>query len=297
MPSVTSPQKSILKSPSHVSKNSPNPPTLSQDERNRHLALQHAHLLQYRKDIEARNLASTETLLDLPSVPTTTPSKPSSADTKLVKDALRTFQPSDFDALIEERNIDHRCGYVFCPERNRRQDTSKRYQIVTGRKGGDFKVVEPKELEKWCSDDCGRMALYLRVQLSEEPAWTREWQAAESVELYNERTSENSSSDDSIKLSQRASDMRELSGTMQNLSERMTELAIERGDKGNIENLSAKVAINLKENVHGRRDMPIPPSVEDGTGGSVEGYIPSGRYGKKPNCAPDEDEEDLMPTI
>lgn len=297
MPSVTSPQKSILKSPSTVTKDGPTPPTLSRDERNHQLALQHAHLLQYRKDIEARNLASTETLLDLPSFSTASPSKPSPADTKRVKDALKTFQPSDYDALVEERNIDHSCGYVFCPEKNTRPDASKRYKIVTGNKGTDFRIMEPSELEKWCSDECGKMALYLRVQLSEEPAWSREWQTADLVELHSERMSAKPNQDDNFMTAQQVSEQQSSANAKQHLNDRMAELAIERGDRGNIESLSAKVAVDLKENVHEKYTVPIPPSVDSHIGGSIEGYVPSGRYVRKRTSAPDEDYEDLMPTI
>lgn len=285
--------RTSLKSSSRTTKDSPTQPTLSRDERNRQLALQHAHLLQYRKDIEARNLASTETLLDLPSFPTTSPSEPSTHDINVFRDALKTFQPSDYDALVEERNIDHRCGYVLCPRKNRSRDASRKYRIVTGSKATDFKVVEPKELEKWCSDECGKMALYLRVQLSDEPAWAREWQAAKLVELYSERMS----GDDSTKLARQASEKRALSDTEQRLNERTTELAIERGDKGKTESLPAKVAIDVKENVYGEHMVPIPPCADNNTGGSIEGYVPTCKHVGKQPPGREEKEEDWMPTI
>ncbi|KAL8932760.1 MAG: hypothetical protein Q9216_006692, partial [Gyalolechia sp. 2 TL-2023] len=297
MPSFTSPRKSILKSSSNTTKDGLKPPTLSRDERNRQLALQHAHLLQHRKDIEARNLVSTERLLDLPSFSTAS-SETSITDTKVVKDALKTFQPSDYDALVEERNIDQKCGYVLCTRKNRSRDLSQKYRIITGSKEADFKVVEPKELEKWCSDECGRMALYLRVQLSEEPAWTREWQAAEPIELYSERILANAKSDDSIELVWQASEKRAFSDTKQRRNDRMTELAIERGDRGKIESLSAKVAMDVKENAHADYKVPIPPRAENTIGGgSIEGYVPTGKHVEKQPPALDEDEEDLMPTI
>jgi len=36
-----------------------------------------------------------------------------------------------------------------------------------------MKFVEKKKLERFCSDICARQGLWLRVQLSTEPAWTR----------------------------------------------------------------------------------------------------------------------------
>ena len=34
-------------------------------------------------------------------------------------------------------------------------------------------MVEREETEKWCGEECARRALYIRVQMSELPAWER----------------------------------------------------------------------------------------------------------------------------
>ncbi|KAI4148049.1 MAG: hypothetical protein L6R39_002908 [Caloplaca ligustica] len=297
MPSATSPPKSILKPSPAVSKDAPTPPTLSREERNRQLALHHAYLLQSRKDIEARNLASTETLLDLPSSPSALPSEPSATDIQVLKDALRSFQPSDFDALIEERNIDHKCGYIFCPKENRSQNASGEYHIVTGRKMTEFKVVRSRELERWCSDECGKMGLYLRVQLSEEPAWTREWRAGGSLELYHEKMKREASGND---LSRSVPPEIKVTGpeaTAQDMQERMKDLAVERGDKSNINRASTKFAIRVKENEQRGQSAPAPPSTEDNHEGSIEGYVPKGKHDMNRATGQEEDVEDIMPTI
>ena len=94
---------SILKKFKPPSTILPSPPAArAQDERNKETALYHARLLQQRKDVEALILASTETLLNLPSSPSADPACPSSSDALLVKDALKPFQLSDYDVLIEE---------------------------------------------------------------------------------------------------------------------------------------------------------------------------------------------------
>ncbi|KAL8973814.1 MAG: hypothetical protein Q9197_001947 [Variospora fuerteventurae] len=279
MPSGIQPRKSILKPSSTASKDASTSPTPSREERNRQAALHHANLLQYRKDIEARNLSSTETLLDLPSSPSATSQQPSTADFQTVKDALRTFQPSEFDALVEERNIDRRCGYMLCSQNNRRQDHGGKYRIVTGKREIDFKVVDPKDLGRWCSDECGKMALYLRVQLSKEPAWTRDWQADKPLELYNE--GERSAKRHDIGQSISSIVVTAEEGRRENMQERMKDLAVERGDRTNIDRVSTKVAIRVKENEHGGRRTPRPPSREDGEEGAIEGYIPKGKHGTK----------------
>ncbi|KAL8988567.1 MAG: hypothetical protein Q9177_002382 [Variospora cf. flavescens] len=296
MPSGVQPRKSILKPSSTAFKDASTPPTPSREERNRQAALHHAQLLQYRKDIEARNLSSTETLLDLPSSPSANSQQPSTADVQTVKDALRTFQPSDFDALVEERNIDHRCGYVLCSQSKRRQDHGGKYRIVTGKRERAFKVVDPKDLGRWCSDECGKMALYLKVQLTEEPAWTRDWQADKPLELYNEE--ERSAKRHDIGQSMSSVVVTAEEGRRENMQERMKDLAVERGDRTNVDRVSTKVAIRVKENEHGGRRSPRPPSREDGEEWTIEGYVPKGRHGTKRLLEQQEDDvADILRTI
>ncbi|KAL8754497.1 MAG: hypothetical protein Q9184_005094 [Pyrenodesmia sp. 2 TL-2023] len=294
MPPAMSPPKSILKPSFTVSKDTPTAPTLSWEERNRQVALRHAHSLQHRKDIETRNLDSTEILLEFPSSPSASPSVPSSADLQMIKDALKTFQPSDFDALVEERNIDCRCGYMLCPRRNRSPGSCGKYRIVTGRKDIDFKVVDPKELARWCSDECGKMALYLRVQLSVEPAWTREWKDEKSLELYTEkeerraRERRHGQPNSSILVTGPES-------RGEDVQARMRDLAVERGDKNDVDRVSGKVVVNVKESKG--RGAPVPPSIEDNQGGAIEGYVPTCKKISKRISGEEEYPEDIIPMI
>ncbi|KAL8807834.1 MAG: hypothetical protein Q9182_000483 [Xanthomendoza sp. 2 TL-2023] len=283
-----------------ASKDSPAPSSLSRGDRNRQLALHHAHLIQIRKDIESLILTSTETLLDLPTATTASPSEPSAADTKTVKESLRPFQPSDYDALVEERNIDHKCGYVLCRRENRRQNRKSKYRIVTGSghgRGSNLKVVEPKELERWCSDECGKMALYLRVQLSEEPAWMRDWQTNEPLELYEEIEREARMHDGNNSVP-RAAMKPQVSDAQQTLAIRMKDLAVERGEGNNTSKAFARVAVNVRENDPKEQVSPLPPSTDSKHAGSIEGYIPIGNPLTKQQSGQHEDaEDDMMPTI
>ncbi|KAL8689575.1 MAG: hypothetical protein Q9218_004779 [Villophora microphyllina] len=290
MLSTNSAGKSILKSSSSISKDSPRPPTLSRDERNRQVALHHARLLQDRKDIESEILISTEKLLDLPSSNNASSSEPSAEDTATVKEALRPFQPSDYDALIEERNINRHCGYILCPSQNRSQNTNGKYRIITGKKS-NLKVVETKDLERWCSNDCGRKAMYLRVQLSTKPAWTRDCIAGDPLKLYDERDiCEAGGPNRNGAVSQPLD-------TGEESKSRMKDLAVERGDRDKIDKVSTKVAIRVKENLPELQDVPVPPSTQDNHGGSIEGYVPMGKDAPKPTTGRGKDEDDLMSTI
>ena len=69
------------------------------------------------------------------------------------------FQPSDYDALIEERHVNGRCGYTLCANAPRKQ--------------GPKAPWLRNKVENWCSDDCAKKALYVKAQLSETPAWER----------------------------------------------------------------------------------------------------------------------------
>ncbi len=290
MPSAASPPKSILKPSSAITKDSPVPSTLSREERNRQLALHHANLIQYRKDIESLIHTSIETLLEIPTSLNASSLEP---DRHTVKEALKPFQPSDYDALIEERNINHRCGYVLCRNGNRKQDTRSKYRIVAGK---DFRVVASKELEKWCSDQCGRMALYLRVQLNEEPAWTREWEAGEPLELYDERVRLSEIRDSEGPALQPSMTM-EGSKAEPNMAIRLKDLAVERGDKDATAKASSRVAVDVKENIRTEQEMPVPPKADNTHADSIEGYIPIRKNISEWTAGHDEDAEDLMPTI
>lgn len=164
------------KQPKSILKSSPYPATSkTKADRDREVAFYHANLIQQRKDIEFEILLSTETLIDYPLARAPYgASNPSPADAEAFKNYLRPFQPSDYDALIVERNINENCGYALCPNARVKQEGGGSHRLIyrSGR-AKDFRIVEKGELEKWCSDACARRALYVKVQLSETAAWER----------------------------------------------------------------------------------------------------------------------------
>ncbi|KXL51062.1 MAG: hypothetical protein FE78DRAFT_136598 [Acidomyces sp. 'richmondensis'] len=163
------PVKSIIK------QQAPLPPNISdehkakaeRDRKNLKIALRHAYLIQYRKEIESRILNSITTLLDYPD------HLPLSADeSQAVAELLRDFQPSDLDALVEERRIDGKCGYVLCANapRSATMGRSASWKVKEG--GQDF-----------CSSKCVRQTLSIKAQLCEIPAWERTPQQHVSIVL------------------------------------------------------------------------------------------------------------------
>ncbi|PLB34991.1 Rtr1/RPAP2 family protein phosphatase [Aspergillus candidus] len=161
------------------------PNQTSSDPRHLAIALHHAHRIQSQKDTEALILDHILDLITLPSSPTADPAAPSPTDAHALKSALVPFQPSDYDNLIQERNIEGHCGYPLCPRPHRTENASSTgangsYRITWGAKGSgpggrgrSMNIVPRESLEKWCSDDCAERALYIRVQLAAEPVWER----------------------------------------------------------------------------------------------------------------------------
>ncbi|ESZ92853.1 hypothetical protein SBOR_6761 [Sclerotinia borealis F-4128] len=200
--------KSILKKASHptttntttittnTSPNSNSNPT-TKSTRDLEVALYHARLIQERKEIELEILYSTETLIEYPLSGTP---HPSPADVSAFKAALRPFQPSDYDALILERNLDQRCGYTLCANPRPRDSRGGQWRLLgMSGKAKDFRITKKEDAEKWCSDTCARKALYVRVQLSECPAWERSGgSSAMKIDLLDEHKTEEDSVMDGI---------------------------------------------------------------------------------------------------
>lgn len=136
----------------------------------REIAIQHAKVLQHRKDLEAEILDSLILLSEFPPTrgPQYSASRPAPADADGFKTHVRLFQPSDYDDLIEERNVNGLCGYTLCPRPHIRTGGGGEWKLT-----GAGEIVRRKDFEKWCAHACARRALYVKVQLNETAAWER----------------------------------------------------------------------------------------------------------------------------
>jgi len=238
MASSRTPKSILKKTPTPYSASAPR-----SEERNREIALHHANLIQQRKDIELEILLSTETLIDYPLAgPPYDASNPSPTDAQNFKTHLRPFQPSDYDALIQERNINEHCGYTLCPKPRAKDSGGGKFRLVgMYGKAKDFKVVEKWEVEKWCSEECAKRALWVRLQLGDGPAWERGGYGGE-VELMDEPKS----TEDVVAEKLEAMDLDGYES--QEKKQNSADLALERGDRG----LAAKnglVDFTIKENM------------------------------------------------
>ena len=257
--------KSILKKT--ASDVAAKPAAKTREERHREIALYHANLIQSQKDVEAAITTSIETLIDFPSSPSSTSAHPATADIEEFTRLIYIFTPSDYDDLIEERRIDHRCGYVFCT--NAPKTTPGGRLKIVGGSSANAKIVARNKAEAWCSKACAKRALFVKVQLMEEPAWSRRAGSGPELEILTADVESEIASKKEGRLDVEGDD----------LEGKMRELALERGDGEK----PARSAGMVSDVVVERDAVKVPTApVHDGEekGDAIEGYVPIGNSKK-----------------
>ncbi|CAG7958287.1 unnamed protein product [Penicillium olsonii] len=247
------------------------------------IALQHAQQIQTQKDAEDVILNHILDLLDLPSSPSANPATPTQEDANKFKFSLIPFRPSDYDNLILERNYGDLCGYTLCPCKHRKQNHAPGggFQFKYGPKGSgpggrgrSVDIVPQDQVEKWCSDACAERALWIRVQLSEEPVWERRGDNTRgtNILLLEEARAKRLLAPAATGTVSGVVD--EMNNLMLANGDRSRELAMERGDTSSV-NRNGRVPITLQENASGNHRSGAPQMrPDDVTGGSIEGYVP-----------------------
>lgn len=302
------PQPRQQKKPASQKKPGPDPRHLA-------IALHHAHRIQAQKDAEALILDRILELISFPSSPSADPACPSASDVAAFKSAIVPFQPSDYDNLILERNIEGLCGYVLCPREHRKEDPKAKYRILWGAKGSgpngrgrEMKVVPREKLEMWCSEECAERAMYVRVQLTEDPVWERRADdtRGKDILLLEEVRAKKAGNNGkgkgkeavSTTAGEVADGMRKLDvdggSESADMADRMNrlaiadasdgskELALERGDS-NPAFRSGRVDVQIVEKDNPSSSHVTAPVLrpEDREGGSIEGYTPKERHGTR----------------
>jgi len=232
-------------------------------------AIQHAHLIQEQKSIILKTLNSIEELSDYPSASTA-----SASETATFLSAMVDFQPSDYDALIEERHVNGRCGYTLCANAPRKQ----------GPKAPWLK----NKVENWCSDDCAKKALYVKAQLSETPAWERRAGDRTPLVLYGGAGAAKTTQTTQLPLRQKPS----------STTNNDRDLAYERGEVDKV--ADAKMDKVIKADVHENSIISsvMPPTTtrfaDSDVHDLIEGYQPRGvQQGNRITIkSGDSDEED-----
>jgi hypothetical protein len=296
--------KSILKKTSPPTNP---PPSASKPDNERHLeiALHHANLIQQQKDVERDILRASMALIEFPSAPDANPARPTQSDASQFKNLIVPFQPSDYDSLIEERNIADLCGYALCPRPPKRAPLAGKLQFIDTKDRG-VQIVNKKELEIWCSDDCARRALYVKVQLNEEPAWMRRGGIGDKIDLLIDDVKEHHhtvlplrpkrqehtvATDNSLEEAEEDIDEEEEAWALRD--EAMEELARERGDQNSTMSKKDIIKATIEEKMAVK--APVAPSLENETADpvhvTIEGYTPKIDTSKNPKSKPGQDED------
>ncbi|KAF2125194.1 hypothetical protein P153DRAFT_370509 [Dothidotthia symphoricarpi CBS 119687] len=284
--------KSILKKAAAPAEGAPGAKPVN--ERHLQVALHHANIIEQRKVVEGDVLDAIIALLDYPTSPAADPTRPSPADALYFRKAMIPFQPADYDSLIEERNIADKCGYALCPRPKRKAPSTARKQFIDTDKG--VEIVDRKVLEVWCSDDCARRALYVKVQLSEEPAWLRQGGYADNIELMVDNTKEHNTAlplrvkqQNSTPAPADEEDV-DIEAAWSARDDAMADLAIERGEKpGQLSKANNDLILDQIAERDTASAPPQPPSLPAQTSGAtmaIEGHVP------RINRVDEDDDED-----
>ncbi|KKK14598.1 hypothetical protein ARAM_005836 [Aspergillus rambellii] len=290
----TNARRSPLKPQRKPSKPEPDPRHLA-------IALHHANRIQAQKDTQDLILNRILELVELPSSPSADPAAPSPEDAHKFKAALVPFQPADYDNLVLERNIEGLCGYGLCPREHRKDNSRGTFRITWGARGSgpggrgrEMNIVPREKVEMWCSDECAERAMYIRVQLAEEPVWERradDLRAKELLLLEEGRAAQKGKA-----VPRNPASYKEVLGQLDNLHMDMTpepsavadeimklsvqdptpsrELALERGDL-NPALHTGRVNVQIQENMNPNATVTVPAMRPgDEKGGSIEGYMP-----------------------
>lgn len=102
-------------------------------------------------------------------------------DTNLLKFFSRFFTQQSYDELVEERNIEHQCGYLLCDSAPKHQvrrlshlggcmETATRYQIWNRKPS---MILPNTYLSQYCRKEHYQASLFYRNQLSQEALFAR----------------------------------------------------------------------------------------------------------------------------
>ncbi|KAI0848121.1 hypothetical protein F5Y00DRAFT_98725 [Daldinia vernicosa] len=240
----------------------------------REAAIQQARIIQQQQAFEDEIQDSIIELAKLPlattsssSTSTYDSSNPSPSDADTFRQLVRLFQPGDYEDLIEERNTLKKCGYALCPRPRLRLGPGGEYKLV-GWGRSDFGIVPRKELERWCSRECARRAMYVKVQLGETAAWERAGISSIRIDLLDEPKQAKEEEDDATRQLER-----ELQSVERKAAQDAKDLALERGDAADKPS-TRKIKLTIREK--SVKMAPQEPTLDkDGEGHLVlDGYKP-----------------------
>ncbi|KAK0643321.1 Rtr1/RPAP2 family-domain-containing protein [Cercophora newfieldiana] len=226
--------KGILKKPKSTPGITAPPPSESTPlPLEQQIAIQQAKLLLQQRGEEIKPPVSLDVFERLSQFPVArsdsfSAANPSPEDVHEFIEAIQEFMPREYQDLIEERNCLGNCGYALCPRPRRKYNGE--FRILSS---GIAKVAD---LNMWCSDDCARRALFIKVQLDNPSYIKKDGQLVVKIELDDEK--KHPSRRQPPKIGDAEVDESELAKSMERLevdkktqtTRDKTALAVERGD-------------------------------------------------------------------
>lgn len=280
------PPKGILKKPKSSAVAAPPPSEPAPLPREQQIAIAQAQLLLRQRGEEIKPpvpLEVFERLSQFPTVrePCFSAANPSPDDAREFINTVADFMPREYMDLIEERNCLGNCGYTLCP-RPRRQFVGEFKVLRTG-------VAKTADLNMWCSDECARRALFIRVQL-ENPSYLRkDGKMLVKIELREEgqiapKKQPEKKPDDVDKLAHAVEEI--YIDKKQQTARDATMLATERGDN---QVLGRQVDVTIREKTS---TAPAKaPDLDDEAHLMIEGHRPT--FGTKNED--DDSDDDFLP--
>lgn len=178
-PPASSQPKGILKKPKAPAVAAPPPDEPTPRPREQQIAIHQAQQLLRQRGEEVKPPVPLEVFERLSEFPIRrsgfSAANPSPDDAREFITALEDFMPREYLDLIEERNCVGNCGYTLCPK-PRRSFKGEFKVLPTG-------VARTADLNMWCSDDCARRALFIKVQLDNPSYIRREGKMVVKIEL------------------------------------------------------------------------------------------------------------------
>ncbi|KAK3352279.1 hypothetical protein B0T25DRAFT_181189 [Lasiosphaeria hispida] len=209
--------------------------------REQQITLHQAQQLQRRLEEEIKPPVPIETferLTQLPRVrrPSLSAARPPPDDVREFLNAVQDFLPREYSDLIEERNCMGSCGYALCP-RPRRSYEGEYKILKTG-------IAKTADLNMWCSDECARRALYIKVQLDNPSYIRKDGQMVVKLELREEEP-KSSPQKPKDKVDELAKTLEQLEVDKKTQTTKdAASLAAERGDVGG---LARQVEVTIHE--------------------------------------------------
>ncbi|KAK0620023.1 Rtr1/RPAP2 family-domain-containing protein [Immersiella caudata] len=291
--------KGILKKPKSTPGTSAPPPSeptpLPLEQQ---IAIQQAKLLLQQRGEDIKPPVSLDFFERLSQFPVTrgasiSAANPSTKDAREFIEAVQGFLPREYQDLIEERNCLGNCGYTLCP-RPRRKYTGEFKILSSG-------IAKVADLNMWCSDDCARRALFIKVQLDNPSYIKRDGQLVVRIELDDE--SKHSTRRQAPKNGGAKTDESELAKSMERLeidkktqtTRDKTALAVERGDARRPAQ-QVEVTIREKSTTAPVKGPDQSQAVQDGEAHlMLEGHKTTFGTGKD-DAGSDSDDDEYLPS-